>query len=165
MSLGELHSVIQTVFGWTGSHLHEFEIGAKRYGEPEELDDPDIVAEGRVSLAAVLGKRTKRFLYTYDFGDDWRHEIVVEKVEPAGPGEDRAVCVAGKRQGPPEDCGGPWGYVDFLEAIGDPQHARHEELADWIGGEFDPEAFELEAINRNLAALKAPRVGRGGECS
>ena len=86
----------------------------------------------------------------------------MEKVEPAGAGEDRAVCVAGKRQGPPEDCGGPWGYAEFLEAIGDAQHERHEELVDWIGGRFDPEAFDLEAVNRNLAALRAPRGGRGG---
>jgi hypothetical protein len=159
MSLEALHRVIQIVFGWTNSHLHEFRIGEAGYGQPDELSEGETFDERRVSVADALGK-TKRFLYTYDFGDDWRHEVVVEKVEAIGPGEDRAVCLAGKRHGPPDDCGGPWGYVELLEAIHDPGHERHEEMLDWIGGEFDPEEFDLAAVNKRLAAVKAPRSKR-----
>jgi hypothetical protein len=157
MSLEALHRVIQIVFGWTNSHLHEFRIGETSYGQPDELSETEMLDERRVSVADALGKKTKRFVYTYDFGDDWRHEAVVEKVEPAGPGEDRAVCLAGKRHGPPEDCGGPWGYLEFLEAIHDPRHEQYEEMLEWIGGGFNPEAFDLAAVSKRLAAVKAPR--------
>ncbi|MDP3000126.1 MAG: plasmid pRiA4b ORF-3 family protein [Bryobacterales bacterium] len=160
MSLEALHRVIQIVFGWTDSHLHEFRVGETSYGQADEPSELEMLDERRVSVADALGKKTKRFVYTYDFGDDWRHEVVVEKVEPAGPGEDRAVCLGGKRHGPPDDCGGPWGYVEFLEAIRDPRHEQHEEMVDWIGGEFNSEAFDLAAVNKRLAAVKAPRSKR-----
>jgi hypothetical protein len=160
MSLETLHRVIQIVFGWTDSHLHEFRIGETRYGQADEFSELDMLDERRVSVADALGKKTKRLVYTYDFGDDWRHEVVVEKVEPAGPGEDRAVCLGGKRHGPPDDCGGPWGYVEFLEAIHDPRHEQHEEMVEWIGGGFNPETFDLAAVNKRLAAVKAPRSKR-----
>jgi hypothetical protein len=160
MSLEALHRVIQIVFGWTDSHLHEFRIGETRYGQGDEFSELEMLDERRVSVADAVGKKTKRFVYTYDFGDDWHHEVVVEKVEPAGPGEDRAVCLGGKRHGPPDDCGGPWGYVEFLEAIHDPRNEQHEEMVDWIGGGFNPEAFDLAAVNKRLAAVKAPRSKR-----
>ena len=73
---------------------------------------------------------------------------------PPEPGVRYPVCVAGKRACPPEDCGGPWGYADLLAAIADPGHERHEELVEWIGDEFDPEAFDVEAINKDLKALR-----------
>ena len=162
MSLEALHRVIQIVFGWTDSHLHEFKIGEKSYGQPDEFSGLETLDERRVSMADALGTKTKRFVYTCDFGDDWRHEVVVEKVEPAGPGEDRVVCLGGKLHGPPDDCGGPWGYVEFLEAIHDSRNEQHEEMLDWIGGEFDPEEFDLAAVNQRLAAVKAPRSKRKG---
>jgi hypothetical protein len=83
-------------------------------------------------------------------GDNWGHTIQVEKVLDAGPGVRYPRCLAGKRACPPEDCGGPWGYADLLEAIQDPRHERHEELLEWVGGEFDAEAFDTEAVNEEL---------------
>jgi hypothetical protein len=68
----------------------------------------------------------------------------------AEPGVRYPCCVAGKRACPPEDCGGPWGYADFLEAIQNPKHPAHEEMLEWAGGEFNPEAFEMEAVNEEL---------------
>ena len=152
ITLRQLHGVIQIVFGWTESHLHQFEIGATLYGEPDAFAELGNLDENRISLLEAVGERTKRFLYVYDFGDDWRHEVVIEKVEPAGPAEHRPVCVAGKRQGPPDDCGGPWGYEEFLQAIQDPNHEQHEDMLEWIGGGFDPEEFDLGMVNRSLAA-------------
>ena len=159
MSLLELHDVIQIVFGWTDTHLHEFVIGGAKYNLPDEFDGIGAVDERKVTLAKVLGRGAKRFVYTYDFGDNWQHEIVVEKVVPAGPGEDRAVCLAGKRHRPPEDCGGPWGYARFLKAIREPSHEEHDSMLDWVGGSFDPEAFDLDAVNRSLSNRRRPERG------
>jgi hypothetical protein len=157
-TLAVLHDVIQTAFGWTDSHLHEFSIGESRYGRPDHLEE--LVADERsVTVAAAVRSKIKLFGYVYDFGDEWLHEIQVEKVLPSDAGAAQISCLDGRRQGPPEDCGGPWGYAEFLEAIGDPNHPEHHEKLDWIGGAFDPEAFDVASANRALAAL-APRKKR-----
>ena len=93
-------------------------------------------------------------MYTYDFGDSWKHAIVVEKVLPPEPGLAYPFCVGGKLQGPPEDCGGIPGYHNLLEAIRDPTHEEHADLLDWVGGEFNPEAFSVDDVNRGLAPLQ-----------
>ena len=91
-----------------------------------------------------------RFVYEYDFGGSWEHELVVEKVLVPESGVQYPVCLTGKRACPPEDVGGIWSYDDFLEAIGDPAHPEHEMYTDWIGGTFDPDAFSIEAVNQEL---------------
>jgi hypothetical protein len=93
-------------------------------------------------------------MYTYDFGDSWEHAIVVERVLPPEPGVPYPVCIDGKLQGPPDDCGGVPGYYNLLEAICDPAHPEHENLMDWVGGEFDPDAFSVEEVNRRLAPIQ-----------
>jgi hypothetical protein len=93
----------------------------------------------------------KRFTYVYDFGDDWVHDVVVEKVSSGDSGRGGPVCLAGKRHRPPEDCGGVPGYRELLRAIRDPRHPEHAEMIEWIGGSFDPEAFDLALVNRRLA--------------
>ena len=108
---------------------------------------------GGVTLASTLGTRIKRFAYVYDFGDDWEHEIVVEKVIAGNAGSERPLCLAGRQQRPPEDWGGPCGYQQFLEAIGDPAHEEHQAMLERVDGSFDPELFDLEVVNRALAAL------------
>src|SRR2546426_12047257 len=146
MRLSGFHAVIQTVFGWTDSHLHQFCIGGVSYGRPDDFDE-DVVDEAKLSLAQAVGQ-SKRFTYTYDFGDNWEHEIVVEKILVGDSGSERPLCLAsgtGRRRG------GPWGYREFLEAIGDPRHAEHDAMLDWVGGEFDAE--DMAAVNRALAAL------------
>ena len=96
----------------------------------------------------------KKFRYTYDFGDNWDHAIQVEKVLEADPQVKYPRCVKGSRACPPEDCGGAWGYGDFLDAIQNPGHEAHEEMMEWVGGEFDPEAFDIEAVNKELASVR-----------
>ena len=88
--------------------------------------------------------------YEYDFGDGWEHEIKVEKALDADPTTHYPRCTAGNRACPPDDCGGPFGYEELLRAIQAPSHPEHEEMLDWIGGEFDPEAFDLAGVNRAL---------------
>ena len=156
--LSVLHAIIQEVMGWTNSHLHEFKMGDTSYSDPEfglQEDDPDVEDEFKVRLSEAAPREGDWFLYMYDFGDGWEHKILVERILPPVPKQAKtAVCLAGARACPPEDCGGIYGYMDFLEAIRDPNHERHEELLDWIGGDFDPEAFDVNLVNECLKGIK-----------
>ncbi len=153
-TFGELHEVIQAAFGWWNYHLYEFEIGGNRYGVPDPDDDwgtPTIDASD-VRIDSLLVDNAS-FDYTYDFGDGWVHRIVVEKVvstvEVPVP-----ACIAGRRAGPPEDCGGPWGYQHLLEILADPAHPEHRERVEWIGRPFDPEAFDKDEFEHELHQVR-----------
>jgi hypothetical protein len=144
--------------GWDDYHLHEFEFGNQRYGNHEQwhvgpMGDPDVQNERKVQLSHLVNQGVKKLRYVYDMGDSWEHTIKVEKTLAAKSGVDYPCCVAGERACPPEDCGGPWGYADFVAAIQDPTHESHEDQLEWIGGEFDPEAFDVETVNEALAGL------------
>ena len=151
LTLRELHHVLQIAMGWTDSHLHEFEVGRRRYGMPdpeEDLGEPPLDEQDHPLYR--LFREGARAEYVYDFGDGWRHEIVVEEAVTPEAGAAKAECLAGARACPPEDCGGDHGYAELLEAIADPSNERHEELREWVGPDFDPEAFGLAAVNRAL---------------
>jgi hypothetical protein len=92
-------------------------------------------------------------------GDRWEHSIVLEKRLPVDPGTAYPVCTGGERACPPEDCGGIGGFYDLLDALGDPTHEQHEELQDWVGDDYDPDAFSIDEVNRMIA----PRRGRRGK--
>lgn len=155
-TLGQLHDVLQVVMGWTESHLHQFEIGGMWYSDPTfELDEElEVEDESSLTVAEALPRRGSRAVYEYDFGDGWKHLLRVEKVGPAEAGMEAPRCLEGARACPPEDCGGPFGYAELLEAIGDPRHEQHEELLEWLGGGFDAEAFDLASVNRELQRLR-----------
>jgi hypothetical protein len=159
-TLAQLHQMLQCVMGWESYHLYHFVIGGMAYGDPSMLEEMEGEDARRVTLAALVRGAKDKFLYEYDFGDSWEHELRIEKVLPLEAGKHYPVCLTGKRACPPEDCGGLWGYASFLEAIQDPQHPEHAEMVDWVGGEFDPEAFDLDEINRELQNLTSPAVGR-----
>jgi hypothetical protein len=131
------------------THFHQFHIAGESYGAPDAFDEA-VADEASVTLAHAAGARTKRFLYVYDFGDNWEHEVVVEKFIAGNSGSEQPLCLGGLRHRPPEDCGGPPGYRNFLDAIGNPNHEEHEAKLEWVGGSFDPEAFDLAAVNRAL---------------
>jgi len=156
------HEVLQRAFGWTDSHLHQFVVEGGFIG-PSDLDEdgwgPPVRDERRLRLGPFLGERVRRFVYEYDFGDGWEHEVVVEKVLPADPGVRYPRCTAGRRACPPEDSGGPWGYVELLAAVNDPTHPDAEHLREWLGEDFDSEAFDLAAVNAALAPRR-PRPRR-----
>ena len=137
--------------GWAGGHLHQFIDGEDYYGPPD-LEDAE--NENRVRLNQIAPAEKARFLYEYDFGDSWEHDILVEKILPAEVGVKYPVCLKGARACPPDDCGGVWGYADLLEALKDPAHPEHKEMLEWIGGELDPEAFDLEEVNKMLQELR-----------
>ena len=153
IKLGKLHDVIQIAMGWTDSHMHAFRLGMVQYGTPAR-EFPDMFRNERnVRLDQLVGKRDK-LIYEYDFGDGWEHELKIEKVVPAEPAAHYPRCTAGKSACPPDDCGGPWGYEHLIEALRDPKHEEHEEMTEWIGDEFDPEAFDLDEVNQGLWYMK-----------
>ena len=153
-NLRKLHQVVQIAMGWTDSHLHQFTVGGIYYGEPHPDDEMEMNDERRFTLNQIAPREKSKFAYEYDFGDSWDHEVLVEKISPPEPGVKYPLCVKGKRACPPEDVGGVWGYDTFLQAIRDPDHEEHDSYLEWIGGEFDPEAFDLDEINQELRRIK-----------
>jgi hypothetical protein len=149
VSLAQLYQILQIAMGWTDSHLHEFAIGRTRYGipDPDWLSSELVIAEERVTLAEALGGTESKFAYRYDFGDAWEHELRIENTLPLDPGTHYPQCLAGANACPPEDVGGPFGYLNFLQTIRDPRHQQHAEMLRWCGGSFDPVAFNLAAVN------------------
>lgn len=155
ITLAKLHRVMQIVMGWQDYHLHQFIIDGVYYGIPDpDFDEPPIRSEKSVKLERVVPGAKTRFVYEYDFGDSWLHDIVIEQVLSPEEGKRYPCCVTGKRAAPPEDCGGIYGFYEFLAAIQDPEHPEHEELLEWTGGSFDPETFDIESINRQLKRLR-----------
>jgi hypothetical protein len=151
--LDELHSVLQVTMGWSNYHLHQYKLKNLYIGIPDPEWDMDITDERNVCLHDIISNPKDSFVYEYDFGDSWEHKIVLEKMLPLDSSESPLV-VKGKKACPPEDCGGIWGYYDFLEAIQDPKHEEHESMLEWVGGEFDPDEFDMNFINKKLNVLK-----------
>jgi hypothetical protein len=154
MTLGELHEVLQVVMDWEDYHLHQFIVRGEYYGTlgPEDmLLDEEMHDEESISISQVakMGRKT-RFTYEYDFGDSWKHEIVLEKTLGPEPKVKYPRCIEGERACPPEDVGGIWGYAEFLEAITDAEHESHGDMLEWVGGEFDPEKFSVDEVNKEL---------------
>jgi hypothetical protein len=156
ITLATLHDIIQIAMGWDNSHLHAFEIAGIQYSEPVEdlFDDLGFSDEGRVKLSKIVPTEGFSFRYEYDFGDSWDHIILVEKMLPADPPQIVPVCITGKRACPPEDVGGVWGYDTFLKAIKNPDYPDHDIYTEWIGDDFDSEAFDLDTINAQLHGLR-----------
>lgn len=155
--LKKLDRIIQESVGWTNSHLHEFTIADKRYGCVDHDDatmDPRMLDEKRYALKDVIGGTGFEFKYVYDFGDDWTHRVIVEGVEAATSWNNWAICVAGENACPPEDVGGPPGYNAFREAIWDQSHPEFQDFWKWLGGPFDPHAFDMNLANQRIRKLR-----------
>ena len=153
-TLEDLHKVIQCAMGWLDYHLHQFRIGESIYGTP--LPDADFEPENderEFKLSEVLPAEGKSICYTYDFGDDWDHIVLVEKNMVSRLDVRIPVCLAGRRAAPPEDCGGIGGFWDMLEALSDRKHERYTEMMEWLGGDFDPDEFDLRYVNECIYGL------------
>ncbi len=154
-----LHEAIVAAFGWQGYHMHVFSSGAEEFGVP----DPELgfIDERRVSLGELIRGVGDRLRYTYDFGDDWEHEIVVEELLDADAEVHYPVLMAANGACPPEDCGGTWGYKELKEILADPSHDQHQEMLAWLGlddaSEFDPGRFDADEIEEELALSGASR--------
>jgi hypothetical protein len=158
MSLSALHRVLQAAMGWSDCHLHQFVHNGTYYGVPDREFGMRLVSERRTRLGDLLHRPQDRLSYEYDFGDNWTHELLLESITDAAAGVRYPRVVAGKRACPPEDVGGFPGYASFLDAIRDPAHEEHSTMIEWVGGDFDPEEFDLAAANGRL--MKASHAMR-----
>ena len=154
MTLAQFHDALQITMGWTDSHLHRFIANGKEYGRPDYeerfADDDPLRDERRVRLASLFPVVPASFLYEYDYGDGWLHVLVVEQYWSSNPDVQYPVCVEGERACPPEDVGGIYGYEKLLAVLAEPKHEEHEEMRMWAGADFEPEAFDVKAVNRAL---------------
>lgn len=156
--LDQLHEILQATLGWENYHMHMFSFSEEKFGIPDrELGFSD---ERQATLGELIDLGA-RFRYTYDFGDNWEHEILVEDLLDADPDTHYPVLVAAKGACPPEDCGSPWGYANLKEILADPNHDEHQEMLEWLGldnaSEFDPAAVATEDIDYELALSGASR--------
>ncbi|HHW18035.1 MAG TPA: plasmid pRiA4b ORF-3 family protein [Firmicutes bacterium] len=150
----KLHLILQEVMGWYNYHLYQFIVRDVTYGDPDPDYGQTDVNSRRVRLWQVISKPRTSFVYEYDFGDGWKHQVVLERVIPSAEQLRHSVCLAGARACPPEDCGGPWGYQRLLEIISNPENEEYPEMIEWLGGGFDPEAFDLGEVNMRLRQIR-----------
>ena len=157
--LDRLHLAIQAAMGWTNSHLYEIRAGDVGWSTPYPDQDwaGDFLDARKARLGDVLedvGTKTMRYLY--DFGDGWEHTIKIERLVDPEPNAAYPRLIEAKGRCPPEDVGGPWGYAEFIEAMGDPKHERHDEFAGWIDeDQFDPNAVDAGRLAEQVASLAA----------
>ena len=155
----ELHSAIQDIFHWNHSHLHEFMYDDKvfkktmLFGIPSddyESAEIEILPSWKHKISKYLNLEEPNLKYVYDLGDNWMHLIELENILPAEKGITYPVCLGGKRNSPPDDCGGVHGYADMLEVLSDPNHDEYEDTKEWVdsitGGTFDPEHFDPREV-------------------
>ena len=164
MPLNLVHAVLQIAFDWHDYHLHAFETVCGQFGSPDHDDDwAERQDEATATLAQVAGAERAKVVYSYDFGDDWRHDIVVEKIIPAEPGVAYPRCTGGRRDGPPEDCGGIWvfneQFADFgdLFNVGDLERERHP--GQDLGHGLDPGPLSQAPVadSRASSVVRCPR--------
>lgn len=163
ITLSDLHLVIQAAMPWDNCHLYEFSARKIRWGIAD--DDSDWGDDGpldasQVTLAQATADTSAKILkYLYDFGDSWEHKVKIEKTVEPEPDTSYPRLLDAAGRCPPEDIGGPWGYAACLKALFDPDHEQHDEMAGWLGADFDPNTVDVAAIEKSLATL-APRKPR-----
>lgn len=159
-TLKAVHDVIQAVMLFEDYHLFQFEIGERRYGYPDPDWGDDMRDARYIRLGAILARGETGFAYTYDFGDDWRHSVVIEDVVAADPMVDYPRFIDGARRAPPEDVGGIPGFEEFLDAMADPKYPEHDSVMTWYGRRFEPDDIGLGTITARLAK-RAKRRAQG----
>ena len=154
--LAKLGQMLLAAMGWNNSHLHAFRVGDTSYGMQDDDDDDfpdDEIDEQSVTVLQAL-RELQPFTFDYDFGDGWEHDVVIEELIHSDAGLKFAVCLDGERACPPDDVGGPGGYVAFLEAIADPDHEDHDNFLEWVGGSFNPGEFDVANANALLQKVR-----------
>ncbi len=151
----DFHVAIQDAMGWDDSHLHLFNVKLPLSDEKYQIGiyddgldpmDSQLLMDWNVLVAEVLTLVSRRCEYLYDFGDDWRHRLLLEKIVPREVDTAYPRCLGGKNACPPEDVGGVWGYRRMLDSLADPKDEEHEEWSEWLPAEFDPTRFDPSAV-------------------
>ncbi len=164
-TLMALHHIIQVTVGWTNSHLFEFSVGDRIYGDPMPDDDFEwkVYKAKSIRLKTLLNRGIKRFTYLYDFGDHWEHDVIVDEIRNGGADIDYPAFVDGARRCPPEDVGSATGFMEFLEAALDPSHDEHKEVVTWYesryGKPFDPDEIDEWRVRALLGQFARRRRG------
>jgi len=150
--LHDLHKVIQTTMGWENAHLHQFKKNNRVLGfandEPELSDR--FIDYTSIRLMDILKNLGDSMEYIYDFGDYWQHEIILEDIHLPDKEIYYPICIEGKRNCPPEDCGGPSGYHEVIKAFNHPGLPNREDILNWIEEDWNPEEFDLDYTNSLL---------------
>lgn len=154
MRLSDFHKVIQTSFGWTNSHLHQFikndTCYTRRMQDDDYWDELENVDYHNMKIFSLLYSKREKMIYEYDFGDSWRHEIILEEILPPNEGFKYPLCLDGARSCPPEDCGGVWGYQNMMKILKKPKHEEYESYIIWLDGKFNSEYFNKDKVNKRL---------------
>lgn len=163
----ELNAIIQLAFDWCGYHAYNFEVGATLHEEGIFIELPELddgwgyheIKNSKKEKIDKYFKEYKRMKYTYDFGDDWIHDIIIEKTIETDIKLVNPICIKAKMADLPEDCGGPWGYEELLDILADEKHERYKEMKEWVDGGFtnwydDREYVNIEEINMKLEDYK-----------
>jgi hypothetical protein len=159
-SLRRLHLAIQIAGGWGNCHLHVFDIAGTRYDPRDPFGELHFHSDAHARLNALPLSPGSRFQYLYDFGDGWKHEVLLEEVRTAGEAPAFPVCLAGERAFPPEDSGGVPGYYRMLRILGQPEHPEYKETRAWVGQQYDPEFFDLGLVNERLRVRRPRRTAQ-----
>ena len=160
--LEALHDAIQMTMGWTFPHLWKFDIDGRCYGDPsfrEFGDESPLYKAKGLRLGAVIAGGVERFVYTYDYDDNWRHDVIVEGIRDGAPDTEYPAFVDGARRCPPEDVGGVDGFKEFLEAALDPGHEQHRDMVRWYGGPFDPVGLDEDRARLGMKNMARRRRG------
>lgn len=167
-----LHQVIQTAMGWQDGHLHHFILGKRpnliMVEQPDTLDEPmfggsdeDTLDSTKITIGELLRRGGGRVLYEYDFGDGWMHDVKLEKESDLARDQTLPWCLGGARACPPEDSGGVGGYAEIVRMVQDPKYKpegqSRQEMIEWLGGEYDPELFDLNEVNEQFRPREAKR--------
>ena len=150
ITFDKLHYIIQIVMGWNTCHLYEFDINDYTVLIPDEFDDEFTKDSSTTTLESMISEAKHKFIYTYDFGDNWEHIILVEKILPPDSKITYPICITGKLNCPPEDCGGIYGFYELLKITKDKNHPDHEEMIEYIDEDYDPEYFDVDEANELL---------------
>lgn len=147
ITLTVLHDIIQITMGWYDSHLWEFIIDKRTFGMKmdEEWGETSNAQASKTRLRDVLGPRSTRIDYMYDFGDSWMHRLTVTRIRQGLPELRYPRYVGGEWNGPPEDCGGIPGFYDTREILTNPDHPDHEDMREHYG-DWDPAKIDERRI-------------------
>lgn len=151
-SFWDFHVAIQDSMGWGDDHLHQFEMknphGKNRIviSNPDDAFGESVLIEWETFIADYFSLKNKKALYVYDFGDNWRHQVHLEKIIPVEEKQKYPKCIAGERACPPEDCGGIYGYQKLIDIMNDPKHEEYESMLDWLGEKLKPDLFNIKDI-------------------
>lgn len=152
--LAELAAILEAAMGWLGGHLHAFESADARYAMPDPEWPDDDLDERAFQLRDVLPDMGSKLRWDYDFGDGWEHDVAVEGIGPQRSDFDGPICLAGSMACPPEDCGGPMGYEDLLDALSDPAHPEHDRMRKWAPPDFEPTFFDMDEATAAMRSVR-----------